>query len=245
MTETTPVSIALETSCREGGLALGRGGRLLEAVAFDARRRHATQVVARMDELLTRHDLRPADLSEVYVSAGPGSFTGIRVGVTVARTLAQALGGVRCVRVPTAAAVAENARQMDWRRLAVVFDCRDELVYAVPFEREADTPRQAGEPVVAALPEFLAGCCKPLLLTGEGLGYHPVAAEGVDLAPQELWTPTAEGVWRVGRRMAEAGQFSEYHHLLPIYARRPEAVRLWEQRRTAHPQPTDNRAGRA
>jgi hypothetical protein len=71
---------------------------------------------------------------------------------------------------------------------------------------------------------------RPVLLTGEGLDYHDLAGEGVELAEPDVRLPTAEGVWRVGRRLAAAGEFTEYHHLLPIYTRRPEAVRLWEQR---------------
>jgi hypothetical protein len=50
------------------------------------------------------------------------------------------------------------------------------------------------------------------------------------LADPSIYYPTAEGVWKVGRRLAGEGAFTEYHRLLPIYARRSEAERLWELR---------------
>ncbi len=256
------ISIAIETSCRRGGVALGIGERLADKIDFDAGARHATHLVVRLRELLGRHGLRAADVNEVYVSAGPGSFTGVRVGITVARTLAQAVAALRCVSVPSVSAVAENASALPWRHLGVILDAKDELVYAQLFGRATSsdmggghpwpppsdatgdsTRRDAaardgrraivprGEPAVLPFAEFLAAAPKPLLLTGEGLIYHKIAANGeVTLADPSIYYPTAQGVWTVGRRLAGEGAFTEYHRLLPIYARRSEAERLWELR---------------
>lgn len=218
------LSIAIETSCRLGGLALGRGERLLRVLNFDASSRHATHLVCRMEELLKAEGFRPQQVQDIYVSAGPGSFTGLRVGVTVARTLAQAVPGAACVAVPTALAVAENCRGLDWRNLGVVFDAREGLIYACLLRRQGESIATSGEPRVTTPAEFLAGAPRPLLLTGEGLDYHDLAAPDVTLADGPLRLPTAEGVWRVGRRLAQAGQFTEYHHLLPIYTRPPAVL---------------------
>ena len=79
---------------------------------------------------------------------------------------------------------------------------------------------------------FLREAPRPISLTGEGLGYHDLAGEGITVLEKELWLPTAGGLWRVGRRMALAGQFSDQSALLPLYMRKPEAVRLWEARHT-------------
>jgi tRNA threonylcarbamoyladenosine biosynthesis protein TsaB len=241
------VSIAIETSCRYGGVALGLGERLAAKIDFDAASRHATHLVVRLRDLVSSQGLGPSDVNEVYVSAGPGSFTGVRVGITVARTLAQAVPGLRCVAVSSAAAVAQNAAGLDWQHLAVILDAKDDLVYAQTFSRPPASqvpPRQRGlemssaEPAVVPLAEFLAAAPKPLTLIGEGLIYHQIdpAAFGpgqVTPADPSICYPTAEGVWTVGRRLASAGQFTEYHHLLPIYARRSEAERLWDLRHGA------------
>jgi tRNA threonylcarbamoyladenosine biosynthesis protein TsaB len=234
------VSIAIETSCRHGGVALGISERLADKIDFDASSRHATHLVVRLRELLARQGLRAAQVNEVYVSAGPGSFTGVRVGITVARTLAQAVSGLRCVSVPSAYSVAQNAADLDWRNLGVILDAKDELVYAQLFKRldENKGPAPAGigpagEPAVMPLAEFIAHAPKPLTLIGEGLMYHKIDLAGwsdVTSADPSVYYPTAEGVWTVGRRLAAQGQFTEYHHLLPIYARRSEAERLWELR---------------
>jgi len=251
------VSIAIETSCRLGGVALGLDDELIEAVHFDASSRHATTLVVRLNELLARRGLKAADVNEVYACVGPGSFTGVRVGVTVARTLAQAVPGVRTVAVPTAIAVADNVRHLPWEHLAVLLDAKDEFVYAQLFTRtsasSADVAppqkspgnalpglaapgvKSSSAPQILAAPaqvltvdEIVRTFPRPVMVIGEGLGYHTIVGEGITLADPALNLPTAEGVWRAGRPLARAAAFTEYHSLLPIYARKSEAERLWD-----------------
>ncbi len=216
------VSIAIETSCRTGGLLLAIGDRREQEVCFDAAGRHTVQLLTHLAAMVKQTGLGPKDIDEVYVSTGPGSFTGLRVGITVARTLGQAIAHLKCVAVPTPAAVAENARELDWQHLAVVLDARQGCIHASVFDRRDGTIAPADLPAGLWRPqEFLAAAPRPLLLTGEGLDYHPMSAAGVSLAPPQLRLPTARGVWTVGWRLARAGQFTEYHHLLPIYVRAP------------------------
>ena len=223
MSET--ISIAIETSCRVGGLALGRDDRLARTVAFDASSRHATHLVGRLRDLLREEGLKVDDLDQAYVASGPGSFTGLRVGITVARTLGQLLPSLRLAGVPTTLAVAENARCLEWEHLAVILDAREGLVYAERFARRGEEIHSAAPPEVLTPAEFLAGAPRPLVAIGEGLGYHDLKAEGVYLATADLWLPTPVGVWRVGQRLAQAGQFTDYNHLLPIYTRPPAVLR--------------------
>jgi tRNA threonylcarbamoyladenosine biosynthesis protein TsaB len=224
-------SIAIETSCREGGVALGRGGQLVKAVAFDASLRQAGQLVQRLDELLRGEGLRPGDLGEAYVSAGPGGFTGLRIGITAARTLAQALPGLRTVAVPTAEAVAENARDLTWDHLAVLLDYKEGEFHAALFTRGPHGPLPAGAAELAAPESFFARAPRPLLVMGEAAQLAPIPSGGVSPAPGDIHLPRPEGVWRAGRRRAEAGEFTDPARLLPIYTRKPEAVRLWELRK--------------
>jgi len=225
-----PVSIAIETSCRRGGVALGVADRLLETARFQADSRQSVQLIARLDELLARHGLRAREVDEAYVSIGPGSFTGLRVGIAAARVLCQVVEKLRCVGVPTVEAVAENAATLEFEHLAVVMDAKEQTVYIATFARQAGRLVPEGLPRLIAADEFQAETPKPLLVIGEGLWYQPLSGEGITIGDEGFWLPTVEGVWHVGRRMAKAGQFQDCHHLRPLYLREPEAVRLWEKR---------------
>jgi tRNA threonylcarbamoyl adenosine modification protein YeaZ len=229
------VSIAIETSSRSGGLALGIDNELVDQVTFDATRRHAAQLVTRLDELVRRNELSPEAVTELYVSAGPGSFTGTRIAVTVGRTFAQALGQVQLVSVPTTAAVAENARDESWSNLAVLLAAKRGRFYAGLYRRE-DGIR--GEILgLCDSQELLDRAPRPLAVTGEALEYVSIEGPDVRTLDERLYQPTAEGCWRVGRRLAGEGSFTPANLLLPIYSRRPEAVRLWEKRQADHSDP--------
>jgi tRNA threonylcarbamoyladenosine biosynthesis protein TsaB len=219
------VSIAIETSCRTGGIALGVGDRLAEHVAFDASRRHAAQLVSELSQLLSRASLAPTDLNQLYVSVGPGSFTGVRVGVTVARTLAQFLDALAVVAVPTVQAVAENMHHQEWDHLGVVLDAGNGLIHAATFSRRGAAIAPDAPGATHPARRFVEQAPKPILLTGEGLWYHECMGPQVKLADEAVRLPTAEGVWRVGRRLAEAEQFTPIEQLLPIYATPPAAER--------------------
>lgn len=219
------LSIAIETSCRVGGVALGLDDQLIDQAAFDTSRRHAGQIIGRLAEMLSRADLQPSLIDEVYVSAGPGSFTGLRVGITVARTLGQFIEGARCVAVPTHLAVAENARELSWDHLGVVLDAGDGSVSSMTFTRSGT--EIVADAAAATMPtdQFLTAIPRPILLIGEGLWYHELVGEGIALADEAIRLPTAEGVWRVGRQLAASGQVISHHELLPIYVRAAAAER--------------------
>jgi len=109
-------------------------------------------------------------------------------------------------------------------------DAREGIIYTQLFIRRQGSIVAAGPARVLPVAEFLSSAPRPLLLTGEGLAYHHLTGPDIQIADPSLHLPTAEGVWRVGCRLAQAGEFTEYHRLLPIYTRKPEAVRLWETR---------------
>jgi len=224
----TTVSLAIETSSRAGGVALGRGQEIIGSIDFPASARHAVQLVPRIDELLTDAGLKPSDVDELYVSSGPGSFTGLRVGFTVARTMGQMLGSLRCVAVPTPLVVANQAMGMPWDRLAVVLDARDSYIHLSTFVRNDGRIVAQGPSQLLDVAEFLAGIDAPVTLSGEGLLYHDCTGAKISIAPPKLYFPTATMLWRVGRQMARDEQYTEYNKLAPTYARPPEVLRLAE-----------------
>lgn len=233
MHEEHHISLAIETSCRQGGLALGVDHALAATVDFDASARHATVLVAQLAQLLQDRGITPDQLDELYVSAGPGSFTGLRVGITVARTLGQQLPNLKCVAVPTPLAVAQNAADLDWQHLAVILDAKEKLVYASLFQRRNGNILPAADPVLVRADVFLTSAPRPITLIGEGLAYHKMDGPQVTIPwPDQPHRnlPTATGVWLAGRQLADQGQFTDHAQLLPIYARISEAQRLWESK---------------
>jgi tRNA threonylcarbamoyladenosine biosynthesis protein TsaB len=224
-------AIAIETSGRIGSIALvvRDGGEVLVEEQFPHGLQHAALIIPIIDRLTRAQGWMPQDIEELYVSAGPGSFTGLRIGITLAKTMALA-SRVKLVAVPSVRVLAENAPN-DARHLIIVLDAKRDQIFTARFARQGG---EAGgewiEQEAARLDDLqamLARSPRPVHLLGEGIPHHqkfiPADDASVIVTPAELWRARAAAVADEGARMARAGRFTDPDHLLPVYIRRPEA----------------------
>lgn len=216
-------AIAVETTSRRGEVALVEHGRVVVQDAFEAGLGHTAYLLPLVDRLCRSRDWRPSDIEEIYVSVGPGGFTGTRIGVTFAKTLAAAVGA-RVVAVPTPRVLVENAPAEASHALVVV-DARRGKAWIEPFIRVAGLWRSAGSPQVTTLTEALAAAPRPVWLVGEGVAYHAGEIDSADSAIKICpdTRPRATVVASLGWEMARQGSFVDPFLLVPVYVRRPEA----------------------
>ncbi len=104
----TPLILAVETSGRLGSVALAIGGKLLVEETFSAPMRHSAEIFPAICRLLSGCDRKPKDIEHVYISIGPGSFTGLRIAATFAKTMHLANNDVKIVAVDTLDVIAAN-----------------------------------------------------------------------------------------------------------------------------------------
>lgn len=225
--------LAFETSSAVGSVALGRGAEVLESRTLSRPKAHAVEFLPTIKALCETHQVPPAHIERVYVSAGPGSFTGLRMGVTAARMIALGVGA-RVVGVPTLEVIAQNALDADPRpsRVAVVLDAKRSRVYTAVFVRQSDAYMAMNEAIEADPFEFLAAQPHDCAVLGEGLLYHRPAIEKSNrrILPELLFRPRAETVYRLGFDRAERGEFTDPRTLVPTYIRPPEAEEVWERK---------------
>ena len=161
--------LGIETSGSEGTVALAQDGRLLgERELNHAGRRHAQGLVLEIRELLLGHGFRPQHVQLVAVSRGPGSFTGLRVGMVCAKTLAYSIG-CRFIAVDTFAAIAAGVSS-DAARLCVIEDAQKEDLFLGEYTRKSPSEWQRTSPIrIVSVAEFLESCDASSLVTGPGL----------------------------------------------------------------------------
>ena len=237
-----PRAIAIETSGRVGSVALvGDDQSILARHEFPHGLRHAAQLIPELDRLVHQVGWKiqppppptPGVPGEgeiiIYVSAGPGSFTGLRIGITLAKTLAFATG-MEIVAVPTLRVLARNAPESAGH-LIVVLDAKRQQIFTARFERQ-ETAWIEREPAhLDRLSEMLARAPRPVTLLGEGIPYHQQFIGNdseVIVADPASWIARAQAVAQVGAEMAALGQFADPYLLAPIYIRPPEAEEKWE-----------------
>lgn len=237
-TSPTGFALAFETSSVWGSVVLGRGGEIVGTRTFSAPRRHAVEFISIIDVLCRAGSVEPAAVEHVYVSAGPGSFTGLRIGITAARTIALATGA-RVVAVPSLEVVAQNAAQapVPPEHVAVILDAKRRRVYAATFAHLGEKYVPVTEPAEVDPAEFLAKQDPSCAVLGEGVQYHQAAVDASRLTvlPDPLYRPRAETVYRLAIERAAQGRFDDPRALTPIYIRLPEAQEKWEQRQREHP----------
>lgn len=219
---------------------------LLAEYTLNIRKTHSERLMPLIDALLKESAIEREQLQAVAVAAGPGSFTGIRIGVSTARALAQGLA-VPAVGVSTLQALAE-AVPSPGALVCPLLDARRHEVYSALYRREPNPPRGLEMLIPPAAVEIgpfterLKKYGEPIVFTGEGLpayGQYIRAALG-DLAvlPQApLRVCRAAWVALCGRRLLESGAHTSYHELLPQYLRRPEAERRLAERKGGAPCP--------
>lgn len=218
--------MAIESSSRRGEVALLEDGEIIAVKAFEAGIRHTAGLLPLVRDLCAAQRWRPATIEVVCVSVGPGGFTGTRIGVTFAKTVAFATGA-KVVAVPTPEVLLANLPPEADQALVVV-DARRGKVWTQRFLRDAQGAgqwRRADEGLLSTLSERLAAHPRPIWLIGEGIAYHAreLPVEDAQVRVVEDCVPRAAEVGRIGVRMARAGQFEAPGGLSPFYVRRPEA----------------------
>jgi len=149
-----PLILALETSSRVGSVALALGPELLEEVQFSGPMQHSAELFPTVEGLLKRHERTPSQIDQVHLAIGPGSFTGLRIAVAMAKTMHLARA-VQIVTVDSLDVMAANLSEVSRRRfqgldnapeattagrIATLFDAKRGQFYAAVYERTAGEP---------------------------------------------------------------------------------------------------------
>jgi tRNA threonylcarbamoyladenosine biosynthesis protein TsaB len=219
-----PRALAIETSGNIGSIALSEESGVVAEEQFPHGLKHAAEILPIIDRLCRARGWGPRDLEHLYVSAGPGSFTGLRIGITLAKTLAFATG-VKLVAVPTLHVLAQNAPS-EASSLIIVLDAKRDQIFTARFERRQNDWREVEPAHLDSLTAMLQRAPPPMHLLGEGIPYHEkfIPDEpGIIVTPPELWRARASAVAKLGAELAGNGQFSDPDRLTPIYIRLPEA----------------------
>ncbi|HXH07550.1 MAG TPA: tRNA (adenosine(37)-N6)-threonylcarbamoyltransferase complex dimerization subunit type 1 TsaB [Vicinamibacterales bacterium] len=227
------VVLAVETCTRAGSLAVWRDGEVIDRAAGDPARLHGERLPGAILDLLARHGLSTGDVDVYAVASGPGSFTGLRVGIATVQGLALAHGR-RVVPVTTLDALAWiAARRGPAARLAAWLDAQRREVFAALYAPPAGEgePHPLTDPAVGTPPAVLeawrealaVGACR---FAGDAaVRYRDLigAALGERASIVDPLPPLAVAVAELAARRAADGRAVAPHAVVPLYVRRPDA----------------------
>jgi len=249
-----PFILAVETSSRIGSVAIAFGEKLVSEIRFSGPLKHSMEIFPAVRGLLDPTGRTPGQIEQVYISQGPGSFTGLRIAATLAKTMHLA-EAANIVAVDTLDIIAANVvrlspgitRPVGWsqalpadcNRIATVLDAKRGQFFIAVYERARQGRRSRGaeddfwKKVVpdslVTISEFLdrfACPANPIGLLGDGLVYYQdrFEADGVFFLDKQHWSPQANKVHRLGWQKALDGQFADPLTLTPHYLRKPDVT---------------------
>lgn len=217
MSSSSPRLLLLDTSGKGGFAALAQADTLLGELRLEETRRHARDLAPFIKQLLSERGWRPGDLDAVLVSLGPGSYTGLRVGVMSAKTLAYATG-CALLGVETFAAVAAQAPP-PVELVDVLADAQQDRVYVQSFARGAGTMTATAALKICEVSEWLAGRNAEAAVSGPGVEVHAARLAGLPFVEPALRVPTARGLLQVGWPRVLRGERDDLWQVEPIYLR--------------------------
>ena len=207
--------LVLETSGRVGKLGLARDGTIVRSRRLEETRRLARDLAPTVSELLAEEVLQPKEITGVMVSIGPGSYTGLRVGITSAKSFAYATG-CKLIAVPTFAAIALQAPN-EARDVWVIADALQGMIYIQRSSRVGSSPLDELriDRAEAMLPQLPGEAW----ITGPGLAVHakwlPANAR---VASEVDFEPNVESVLCAGLSLSPVSR-EELFALEPLYLR--------------------------
>ncbi len=222
--------LVIDTSHRHAVVAVTAGEQVLGERRLDEARRHARDLAPAVRDLLAAQGWRVRDLSAIAVGRGPGSYTGLRVGLMTAKTLAYATG-VPLLALETFAAIAQQA-PAEALTLDVIADAQQDKVYAQRFTRPTPGAALAAAPLT--IQPFAAWA--PALpehgwVTGPGLEtFAGRIPSGVQLVPRDAWFPAAATLARLALDRLRRGERDDPRAVEPLYLRLSSAEEKWLQR---------------
>jgi len=243
--------LAVETSSRIGSVALAIEGEILAESAFSGPMRHSAEIFPAINTMLNSVGKKPYQIDHIYISGGPGSFTGLRIATTLAKALHLA-NKTRIVQVDTLDVIASNIddykrdnigveeSELSIENIAPVLDAKRGQFYIavyhhIPGQAKSHNTsfnkdyRKILPDSLMSSSEFLAkfACAhKPIWLLGDGLVYYKdkFKAEGVRFFDEKYWSPRASKVHMLGWQMAQKSVFADPVNLTPFYLRRPDVI---------------------
>jgi tRNA threonylcarbamoyladenosine biosynthesis protein TsaB len=223
--------LAVDTATAQVGVAIGDGGRVLGETRFVGGRRHAEQLAPAIQAVCAGTGVPLSQLAAVAVGIGPGLFTGLRVGVTTAKVMAQALR-IPVVAVSSLDLVAYPLRHAN-RLLVAVLDARRREVFHAAYRPVPGGVQRVTEYAVGSAEELAADLTargEEVLLAGDGVGRYAAALDAVDhaeIAGPGFDAPSVAALVELATGRLEREEFEQPWTVEPLYLRASDAELTW------------------
>lgn len=230
MVSMQPCILAIDTATPATGLAITRGtatqGEVVASLNLSSNVTHSRRLLTSIDWLMEEVGVSWDDIDAIGVSLGPGSFTGLRIGMATAKGLAAATGS-KLLGVSTLESLA--AKCVTEKLICSVLDARKKEVYSALYRCDGAGSVIRVSEISALRPDELARqITEPVLMIGDGAVvyrelFSELLGDNFSLAPSALHEPSASFLGMACGLLFDAGQFLDIGGAVPFYVRSSDA----------------------
>ena len=225
--------LGIETSTKTGSVAVVAENGVIAQYSLNIEVTHSERLMSTVDRVLKDTGVTIAEMGGFAVAIGPGSFTGLRIGLSTVKGLALATNKP-VAAVPTLEALAWNLPFAAYP-VCPLLDARKNEVYAALYQFDGPALVQVMAEAAIPLKELAERISGKTLFTGEAAHLYRAEIEKqfhdrALFAPLSAVLPSAATVAEVGLGMIRSGRQADPDNLTPLYIRRPEAEVAWEKR---------------
>jgi tRNA threonylcarbamoyladenosine biosynthesis protein TsaB len=225
--------LGIETSTKTGSVAIVSEDGIIAQYSLNIEVTHSERLMSTVDRVLTDTGFQIADMDGYAVAIGPGSFTGLRIGLAAVKGLGL-VTGKPVAAVPTLKALAWNLPYAAYP-VCPMLDARKNEVYAATFRFEGSALVCGMAEAVISLSRLSERISEETIFTGEASRLFrtdiiELFGDRALFAPISAILPSAAAVAEIGLDMIKSGNQADPDTLTPMYIRRPEAEVAWEKR---------------
>lgn len=227
--------LAIDTASNVASAAVVEDGILRGEYILNFNKTHSQKIMPMIDALMSDLELKPADIDVFAAANGPGSFTGLRIGVASVKALAHAVNKP-VVGISTLASLAYNLPFCE-HIIVPIMDARRNHVYTASYIWDEDGFKELSPDEVISIDECIDSCGEFLdtVFVGDGV---PVYKEYIEerlgerahFAPASALMQRASSIAMLAKEKADKGEVQKYNELEPFYLRKSQAEREYEEK---------------
>jgi tRNA threonylcarbamoyladenosine biosynthesis protein TsaB len=228
--------LALDTSSIVATVALMEDSKLIGEFTIHHKRTHSQKLMPMIAELMESCEMTIEEIDLIAIAKGPGSFTGLRIGIATAKGLAQ-VRNIPVIGVSTLDALAFNL-PFCHGLICPLLDARRNQVYTAVYKWDGSALHCIERPMAVSIDKMidkLSSRLEPVIFVGDGVEINKEIllqklGERVVWAPNTAKMPRASSVAQLALQKAQKGDVENFYELTPEYLRKSEAERKYEEK---------------
>ena len=233
--------LAIDASGVAGSVAYMKNGKLAGEYYFCDKLTHSQTIMPMLEHMKSLIQIDLEEIDAIAVTSGPGSFTGLRIGVTAAKALALALN-VPIIGVPTLDVIAGGIHFTDYY-ICPIMDARRNQVYTALYKWQEDQLERLTDYMATDINEYVERLKEyegKIIFLGDGVSVYREVIESI-LGDRALFAPSfcnlqhASVLGNMAEKLYEEGKSEDPSTFVPMYLRKSQAEREKEEReKNAH-----------